>query len=372
MDEQSVGSTISVDEQSLVACRNKSGMILVGSSEVITVLHAIKAPGDDTTYASQMRDSAPRGVATEFFTWHQAFRGTYDVIHLHWPEYLVRGGGGIDTLKSIIRIPRLLRKIQREKIAVVRTLHNMKPHEDGYFFERYLLNRLDALVERYIALNPVDHVADKPVITIPHGDYIERFGGHSRSDIIKGRLLYFGLVRPYKGIDVLAEIFHQVADPQLSLRIVGRPSSEQMRDLVNEAVRVDPARVSARQEFVSDSELVAEISAAEVIVLPYREMHNSGSLLVALSLGRPVLTVDTPVNRAIVEEIGPGWLWLYSGKLTEQILTDTRVAAAEAGSTRGGVPTFDSRDWSTVGRRHLEAYRSALAEKRHHTLGRET
>jgi beta-1,4-mannosyltransferase len=327
------------------------------------VLHAIRPPSADTTYATQMRDGAPAQVTVKFFDWRYALHGDYDVLHVHWPEFLVRGGSKKDALLALWRLPRLMRRLRRRKVAVVRTLHNLTPHERGrHPLESWLTKRLDRLVTRYIALNEATETSGLDADLILHGDYIQQFAQYERSSRVPGRVLYFGLVRPYKGIDSLIDAFNTLADPALSLRVVGRPNSSSMRESVEEAAAAN-AHISVRLEFVSDAELVSEVSAADLIVLPYREMHNSGSLLVALSLGRRVLTLDTPSNRALANEIGDEWLSLYSGELTPKVLADAVSATRrrDEGET-DSVPRFRGRTWQDVGLKHYATYLRALKQ----------
>lgn len=332
--------------------------------EALTVMHSMKAPGKNTTFATHMRGSNPPGVHVTFFDWSSALQTRYDVFHIHWPELLFSGQGKKYAALALIRVPLLLRKFRRERVAVVRTLHNMKPHESGRRINTLLTNALDRVVTRYISLNRVTEGLPDGTQVILHGDYIEQFSGLPRNPVVSGRVLYFGLVRPYKGIDALVSAFSSVAGPELSLRIVGRPNSPEMTNLVRDAERQDP-RVSSHLEFVDDADLVREISEAELVVLPYKEMHNSGSLLVALSMGRPVLTRDSPVNRSIREEIGEEWMRFFTGDLDDQQLKDALEWVRASSSERSSTPAFDGRDWATVGRKHAELYRDAVSEVRH-------
>lgn len=326
----------------------------------LTVLHATRAPGDDTTYATQMRESAAPGVDVRFFDWHTALSGEYDVLHIHWPEYLVRGENKKDALAALVRVPLLARRIRRDKIAVVRTLHNLTPHENGHPLEPALTAVLSRAVHKNIALNRATQL-DQPTQpdVILHGDYIERFKKFQRLPQVSGRVLYFGLLRRYKGVDTLVSAFQESADPSMSLRLVGRPQNGAMRDEVGRLSASDP-RISSDLRFVPDGDLVREVSQAQLVVLPYREMHNSGSLLVALSLGRPVLTIDTPVNRSIQREVGPGWLWLYDGDLSGARLFSTLREVRDLRRGETEVPQFDERDWASVGRKHKLIYEEAL------------
>jgi beta-1,4-mannosyltransferase len=189
-------------------------------------------------------------------------------------------------------------------------------------------------------------------VTILHGHYKDRFKQHRLPERVAGRLLYFGLIRPYKGVESLIETFSRMPDHNLNLRIVGKPYPAQ-GSMVRKACQDDP-RISARLEFVDDASLVQEIGQAELVVLPYKEMHNSGALLVALSLGRPVLVPHSTANSLIAEEVGESWLLTYEDKLTEEVLRDALVKARRLAPY--GTPDLKDRDWNVVGEAHYRAY----------------
>ena len=101
-------------------------------------------------------------------------------------------------------------------------------------------------------------------------------------------VLYFGVVRPYKGVDVLLEAFRQVEDAELW--VVGRPlgvSMERLRQLA-------PAgRVRFVERYVSDAELPAFFRRADVLVLPHRSVDVSGVLFAGLAFGKAMVMSDT-------------------------------------------------------------------------------
>jgi hypothetical protein len=101
-----------------------------------------------------------------------------------------------------------------------------------------------------------------------------------------------------------------------------------------------------------------EVTSAQVVVLPYREMHNSGAVLVALSLDRPVVVPRTPVNQALSDEVGPGWIFMYDGALTAEVVDIALSASAPQGRRP---PDLRHRDWSAVGQGHYQAYLQAVA-----------
>ena len=80
-------------------------------------------------------------------------------------------------------------------------------------------------------------------------------------------------------------------------------------------------------EYVTDDVLVREVTASELVVLPFANMTNSGSLLLALSLDRPVLVPSQPMTEQLAAEVGPGWVLTYAGPLEPAVLLDALAAA---------------------------------------------
>ncbi|MDJ0347979.1 glycosyl transferase [Cryobacterium sp. PH29-G1] len=320
----------------------------------ITVLQSLSPPDGTTRYVNQVVEGAPDAVTMRFFSWRTALLGRYDVFHVHWPELLIRAPRPLKARLRRGALYALLVRARLQRIPIVRTMHNLAPHEVGHNAETRALNALDARTALVIRLNPTTPVEPEArAVTILHGHYRDRFSGIPLPNSVPGRILYFGLIRPYKGVETLMRVFRSLPDPDLRLRLVGRPSSGLGEIITVEAAR--DARISSVLRFVSDAELVVEVGGAELVVLPYREMHNSGVLLVTLSLDRPVLVPSTPSNLALAEEVGADWIYLYDGELTPEILHGTLERMRAAGPRPR--PRLDDRDWTTLG---LQSYRTYL------------
>lgn len=323
----------------------------------ISVLQSLSPPDGTTRFVNQVVEGAPAQVSITFFSWKAALLGRYDVFHVHWPELLIREKRPVKAFLRRRALSMLLLRTRLQRIPIVRTVHNLRPHETGNPAETRSLDALDARTDLFIRLNPTTPVEPgATAITILHGHYRNRFPPGTESATVPGRALYFGLIRPYKGIETLLAVFRDTVDPDLQLRVVGRPSSG--LDVVITRAEAEDPRISSRLEFVADDVLVDEVCQAELIVLPYREMHNSGALLVALSLNRPVLVPSSPSNVALADEVGPGWVHLYRGELTRDIF-ETTLATVRS-RIRPVPPRLDGRDWNTLGERTYRAYLAAL------------
>ena len=98
-------------------------------------------------------------------------------------------------------------------------------------------------------------------------------------------ILFFGLLRPYKGVDTLLEAFRKVKGAELW--IAGNPRMDvgPLRRLAAEA----PGRVRFLTRFVEDDEIPAIMRRADLVVLPYRDAEHSGVLYAALAFGKPLV-----------------------------------------------------------------------------------
>jgi beta-1,4-mannosyltransferase len=323
----------------------------------IVVLEATNPPDGTTRYVDQVVTYAEDDTTFTFLSVRTLLSRRYDVLHVHWPEALVRGRRKVETWSRCVLLAALITLLRVRKVAIVRTLHNVTPHEPGDRIERWALAVLDRATDYVVTINPVTAPPRGRGTYIPHGHYRDRFDQHDRRPQVRGRLLYAGLIRPYKGVDRLVEAFRQLGDADLSLRIVGRPTAE-LRASIEQAAADDP-RITARFEFVPDADLVAEMSEAELVCLPYEELHNSGMMLVALSLDRPVLVPETPATSALAEEAGSGWVHRFSGGLQpDDLAAALRAVRAQEPSGR---PRLENRDWRRVAASYGEAFHEALA-----------
>ena len=184
----------------------------------------------------------------------------------------------------------------------VLTMHNVIRREA---VDLRLADRMDAVVVH------TRHGAEllgggERVHVIPHGAF-EHLTRQPREEPLPAELaavdrpvvLYFGVIRPYKGVDVLVEAFRQVEDAELW--VVGRPLEVSMEHLR----RLAPAgRVRFVDRYVSDQELPALFRRADVLVLPHRSVDVSGVLFAGLAFGKAMVLSGVGGFREIAEEHG--------------------------------------------------------------------
>jgi glycosyltransferase involved in cell wall biosynthesis len=171
-------------------------------------------------------------------------------------------------------------------------------------------------------------------------------------------VLFFGLLRPYKGLDVLLDAWRSL-DPDAELWIVGNPRMDiaPLRAAAPPSVRWVP-------RFIADDELPAYFERADLVVLPYREIDQSGVLFTALAFGSPLLLSDVggfaevaaQGAAALVPPADPDALADEMGAL---LADPTRREALAAAARQAAATTYS---WDTIAQRHLELYRQLVAD----------
>lgn len=165
--------------------------------------------------------------------------------------------------------------------------------------QRRLLGSFDAVVahtegaaERLRAEVGLDPAL---VHVIPHGplDYLTRLANPEplppELAAVEGPvILFFGLLRPYKGIDTLLEAFARVEGAELWIAGMPRMPLEPLRELAARAA----GTVRFLPRFIADPEIPALMRRADVLALPYREIEQSGVLYAGLAFGKAMVLGD--------------------------------------------------------------------------------
>lgn len=324
-------------------------------------MQSFGAPRPTTNpYIVMLRDSLIASPQVEHlpFSWRTALTGAYDVFHVHWPDTLLAGRSPIRRMGKRLAFATLVIRLRLRRTPVVRTVHNLSEPRGGAIDRRLVasLNRRIRLRIRINASTP--EVAGTPSELIPHGHYRDWYAGMPRRERTADHLGYVGLIKPYKGVEPLVAAFEQLAagHPGVGLRVQGRPADEQVASWLRAAAdRVPGLTVTLR--YLDEEEFVTAVTESALVVLPYRELHNSGAALAALSLDRPVLVPDNDTTRALADEVGADWVLTFRGEVSAEALSD---ALARVANLREGRPDLSARDWSQTAARHVDAYRKAL------------
>ncbi len=203
--------------------------------------------------------------------------------------------------------------LRMQRTRVVFTIHNIRPlHRRMRWYHRRLLRHLYSLCDRIIihttsgkdeAVELFGIEADK-IQVIPHGDY-KFFNEGKPIPPPEAKLglgiaaqartvLFFGAIRPNKGLDVLLRALGRIRRevPDVVLLVVGEPCEDyaKYRKLIEDCdLR---ANVRERLDYVPNDEVARYFAAADLVVLPYREITQSGVLQIAYAFGKPVVATS--------------------------------------------------------------------------------
>jgi glycosyltransferase involved in cell wall biosynthesis len=249
---------------------------------------------------------------------------------------------------------------------LVLTAHDVLPREPrpGQLgAQRRLYERVDAVVvhsahgrERLVDALGIDAAK---VHVIEHGafEHLTRVPGARAlpaplAAVTRPVVLCFGLLRPYKGIDVLLEAWRELrADAELW--IVGMPRMDVA------ALRAGaPRSVRWVPRFISDEELGAYFERADLVVLPYREIDQSGVLFTALAFGAPLLLSAVGGFPEVAAQgaaalVAPGDAGALAAELRRLLGAPDARAELAAGALRAAAGRYS---WDEIARRHLALY----------------
>lgn len=244
------------------------------------------------------------------FTYGRTYRAIRDwepdlVIISYWMSYFA---------PSLGYIARRLRK----RCKVISILHNVVPHEPRFFdapLTRYFLSGCtgnvtlcDEVAEDLKRLSP------KALnITLFHpiyghfGEKMPREEAEKALGLKPGmrNLLFFGLIRDYKGLDILLNAFGKL-DSGYQLIVAGEPygSFEKYRNIIDRSPAKDRIRLFTR--YIKDSEVKVFFSASDLAVLPYRSATQSGISAIAYHFEVPMVVTDVGGLRQSIGDCGTG------------------------------------------------------------------
>jgi glycosyltransferase involved in cell wall biosynthesis len=265
------------------------------------------------------------------------------VLHLHW--VFVFKLPGSDRFPFLRRIAQgwfafVLAVSHILGIRLVWTAHNVLPHERVFHDEiaaRRRLVRSSELVLAHsrAALDGLEQIGIRPSRSV-----VVRQGSPSPTvdasalrppgggESLVRKLLFFGQVLEYKGIEDLLEVMIRVPGTvPVDLLVAGQCRDSALRQrLVGLAERCG-ARAQLRLERVPEDELAAMMAGADAVVLPFRRVTNSGSVLLAMGYGRAVLLPDLPAFADLPREAAV----FYDGSIDglERAVVDIAHCSAE-------------------------------------------
>ena len=166
--------------------------------------------------------------------------------------------------------------------------------------------------------------------------------------------LFFGIIRPFKGVFRLIDTFGRLRSRQIRLLVAGQPSNEMSRVELIEHCQLDDRILTSLQKVpVEDVQLY--MNAADVVVLPYQDTLTSGSVLLAMSFGKAVIMPRIGCIPEVVDSQGG---FLYSPHDEEGLLRAMQQALSADTATMGkyNYARAQSFDWVEIAQETCVVY----------------
>lgn len=248
------------------------------------------------------------------------------VVHVHWVFCFMLPGSR--RFAGVRRLSQLwfmlwLRCARALGMTIVWTAHNALPHEPVFANDLAARRALvdasgvviahsEATLQELAGLG----IVPRAVAVVPHGPMQVRRGpcrGPTPAHTGARRLLYFGNVRDYKGVDDLLVAAAGIpADVGFTLDVVGECPEPILRQRLEQLAAAAGERVRLDLRFIPEPELESLLNEADVVVLPFRRITTSGSVHLVIAHERPLIVPALPA----FDELPDAAVMRYDGSIT--------------------------------------------------------
>jgi glycosyltransferase involved in cell wall biosynthesis len=298
-----------------------------------------------------------------------ARRGGHQIAHLHFFHV-----GALELFNVLLA--------RSMGLHVVITAHDVEALKEGLsvpIFAKWAYGAARRVIAHsQIAkreLTQVLGIAEEKIDVILHGNYLDSISDGITREMARAHfgipadqrvLLFFGQIKDVKGLDVLLEGFSMALqhDPKLHLLIGGRvwkTDFSKYQQIIDKHGLGPHCTLQIR--YIADAEVPFFHRCADLVVLPYLRIYQSGVVLLAMSYGNPVLVSDIEGLLEAVSDGSTGFVFrsLDSAHLAERVGEIFATPGQRAEIAQEGLRTVASRnDWARLGEQFRASYQRAL------------
>jgi glycosyltransferase involved in cell wall biosynthesis len=307
------------------------------------------------------------------------------ILHFHWPQswYVHRSqpGGPLSAMKlALFGVQLAGARMLGYKIAW--TVHEVYPLNPAAKWVDRTGSRMLALASHVLLANDHETAAEareelgRPadkIQVVPHPSYLGAYPeGRNRADVRRELgipdssfvFLLFGHVTAYKRVEKFVDAFRAADLGDAALIVAGlnqhEPSAEHVRNAAAHDDRIKPLL-----EFIPDERVAELFGAADAAIAPRQDGGTSGALVLALSMGVPVISADVPTYRRVTEDETAAYLYepwneQSMGEAFRAAASDPATARAKGEAGRALVAPLS---WENLAATAAGLLRSALGER---------
>lgn len=297
------------------------------------------------------------------------YRFRYKIIHLHWPSFSPKTENRFVRLVGFWYSIFCIQWMAALGYKIVWTIHNIVPHEpltsNDLAVSKYLAKKTSAKIVHSQAiikqLND-NNIDGSSCYVIPHGLYDGAYTDfltslEARQSLgIKDKetvFLFFGMIRPYKGIEELLEAYTKLDAPRSKLMVVGKNQDHKLDKFIRSYA--DKENITYINQYIQDSEVERYFKAANYVVLPFKDITNSGSVLLALTFRKTIIAPRIGSIRDLPQQLG-----IFYDPNEKITLYDALMESIAHKQSQKAVAELDrfvkSNNWQSIARKTLKVY----------------
>lgn len=289
-------------------------------------------------------------------------REQIDVMHLQWLPFMEICSLEKHWLKWVRR--------KNPRLKILLTVHNIYPHNcSAAGKEKYrqrmvaILPLIDCIIthtqDTARSISKVFGIPAAHVAVVHHGIFTPQPVPAESPKHSGTRLLLFGQQSHYKGTDLLihaSELLPEEVRRHLHIRIVGYTDSKLYNTYWQRAA---DQHIEWRNQYLSDQELYQEIQASDILIFPYREISQSGALLLGLYFEKPVIASCLPTFIETLGDTYPKQFLFQNGDA--QDLADTITWCVGHSKETKDLPAIlhhivEQNSWESAARKTIQLY----------------
>lgn len=360
-----------------------------------------------SSYCGELVDALQKKIHVEFFTFSHfapsiAYAGkkesTEDTPHYHWENTEVRKTlawynpfswihAGLTASGKVIHIQvwdyrlfpcfftiAIIARLRGKPIVF--TAHNVKSHETN-ILDRTCLVLLFGLGNRFIVHTENNKrefhneygtrissifVRRHGILTRYKGKGINKEEARKKIGIANDAkmVLFFGNIRPYKGVEDLIHAGNEAANQvkELVICIAGTPWNTEYASIIEELAKNNP-HVRLHMHYIPASKVESYFTATDVVILPYSHFSSqSGVGNVALAFGKPLIVSNAGGLPELVEDTTAVYPAGNSHELSERIIKFFTNKTWQKNLEKGSMRIAEENNWNDIAEKTIEVYHS--------------
>ncbi len=269
---------------------------------------------------------------------------------------------------------RLARFFVSEIVVTAHDAQSFTGHSSGTTARKILARTNKIIVHNRVTKEELMKNARVParkITIIPHGNYLSsipaipsRVESRKKLRLLSGHpiLLFFGQIKKVKGLDLLLNAMPAILAefPDLKLVVAGKEWKDEFSKYDRLIVKNNlQENIVLHIRYIPDKEVPLFYRSADLVILPYRKIYQSGVLLLAMSYKVPVVVADLPGMTEIIRDNHNGFLFTAGrvSSLSRRIIDALSSAQQLKQTAEEGYRTVvENHNWCTIGQQTLKAY----------------